>query len=56
MKIGRITKSDIIKFNRIASREIGLENSTGWSSVNKSYKSIKNYTRKSKYKKDYSNE
>ena len=53
MKVGKITQSDIIKFNRVASREMSLENSTGWSSVNKTFKSKKAYNRKSKHKKSF---
>jgi hypothetical protein len=50
MKVGKITQSDIIKFNRIASREMSLENSTGWVSVNKAFKSKKSYSRKQRHK------
>jgi hypothetical protein len=53
MKVGKITQSDIIKFNRIASREMSLENSTGWISVNKIFKSKKTYSRKQKHKLDF---
>ena len=31
-----------------------LANSTGWVSVRKAHKSVKDYTRKPKHKKDYS--
>lgn len=52
--IGKFTKQDSLKASRKASREISLENSTGWISTHKTHKSIKDYTRKTKYKKDYS--
>jgi hypothetical protein len=40
--------------NRKASREMNLDNATGWNSVSKSHKSAKDYTRKPKHKKTYS--
>jgi hypothetical protein len=46
--IGRVTKSDIMKANKKASREMNLENSTGWVCVRKSHKSEKDYNRKKK--------
>ena len=52
--IGRVTKSDIMKANKKASREMNLDNATGWNSVSKSHKSVKDYTRKPKHKKTYS--
>jgi len=52
--IGTFTIEDGLKANRKASREISLENSTGWISTHKVHKSVKTYTRKPKYKKDYS--
>jgi hypothetical protein len=52
--IGKVTFEDIITANRKASREMNLENSTGWNSVSKAYKSVKDYTRKPKHKKTYS--
>lgn len=45
-KIFKITKDDFIKANKIASREIELENSTGWVCVNKIHKNKKVYNRK----------
>jgi hypothetical protein len=43
-----------MRANRMAGREIDLVNSTGWVSVHKPHKSIKDYTRKPKHKKSYS--
>jgi hypothetical protein len=54
INIGKFTIEDTIKANRKASREVSLENSTGWISLHKVHKSAKNYTRNSKHKKDYS--
>jgi hypothetical protein len=33
---------------------MNLDNATGWNSVSKSHKSVKDYTRKPKHKKTYS--
>lgn len=52
--IGKVTFEDIMKANKKASREMNLENSTGWNSVRKIHKSVKDYTRKPKHKKSYS--
>jgi hypothetical protein len=52
--IGKFTTEDILKANRKSSREIDLENSIGWISVRKPHKSLKDYKRKPKHKKDYS--
>jgi len=47
----RIEFSDFLKANRIASRELELqENSGGWRSVNKVHKSKRTYSRKKKHK------
>ncbi len=43
-----------MKANRKASREISLENSTGWVSTHKVHTSLKDYKRSPKHKKDYS--
>jgi len=51
--IGKFTVQDSMKASRKASREISLENSTGWVSTHKVHKSSKNYTRKSKHKLSY---
>ena len=48
--LGKFTKEDAMKANRKASREMSLENSTGWVSTHKAHKSIKDYTRKPKHK------
>lgn len=48
--IGTYTIEDSLKANRKASRELELENSTGWISKHKVHKSAKNYTRKTKHK------
>jgi hypothetical protein len=52
--IGRITKEQIIKSRKKASREMEVQNSIGWTATHKVHKTAKNYTRKPKYKKDYS--
>lgn len=52
--IGKFTREDSLKAFRKAGREMDLTNSTGWVSVRKAHKSIKDYTRKPKHKKDYS--
>lgn len=49
--IGKITSEDYRKSNRKASRELELENSTGWVCKHKVHKSNKTYTRKVKHKK-----
>jgi hypothetical protein len=54
--IGKITKEQIIKSRKKTSREIEVQNSIGWTSTHKVHKTVKNYTRKPKYKKDYSAE
>ena len=48
----KITQKDYIKANKKASREIELEDSTGFKAVNKTHKSKKTYTRKRKHKED----
>lgn len=55
-KIGRITKEQIEKSRRAESRRIEIENSIGWSATHKVHKTQKDYTRKPKYKMDYSKE
>ena len=52
--IGTFTKEDTLKASRKASREISLENSTGWVSTHKVHKSLKDYKRNPKHKKTYS--
>jgi hypothetical protein len=52
--IGKVTFEDIMTANRKASREMNLDNATGWNSVSKSHKSVKDYTIKPKHKKTYS--
>jgi len=54
MNIGRITKAQMIKSQKRTSREIELENSVGWTATHKIHKTMKDYQRKPKYKKDYS--
>ncbi len=54
IKLGKFTREDALKAGRKAGREIDLMNSTGWVSVRKAHKSVKDYTRKPKHKKDYS--
>jgi hypothetical protein len=53
MIIGKVTKEQIIKSRRRNSRDMEIENSIGWTSTHKVHKSIKDYNRKPKYKKDY---
>lgn len=48
--IGTFTKLDSLKASKKASREMELENSTGWVAKHKVHKSVKDYTRKTKYK------
>lgn len=45
--------SDYIKANRKGSREAELENENGFKAVLKVHKSVKTYSRKTKYKKKY---
>lgn len=52
--IGKITKEQIIKSRKKASRDMEVQNSIGWTATHKVHKTAKNYTRKPKYKKDYS--
>lgn len=54
--IGKITKEQIIKSRKKASRDMEVQNSIGWTATHKVHKSAKSYTRKPKYKKDYSME
>jgi hypothetical protein len=51
IKIGKITKEEILILYKKTSREIELENSTGWVSKHKVHKSQKDYSRKSKHRK-----
>lgn len=50
VKIGKVTKDHILSAYRKASREMELENSTGWTCKTKAHKSAKDYTRKAKHK------
>lgn len=50
MKIGTYTKEQQRINNRKISREIELENKTGWTAIHKTHKSKKNYSRKKKHK------
>lgn len=50
--IGTFTKEDNLKSMRKASRELEIENSTGWISKHKIHRSAKDYTRKIKHKND----
>lgn len=50
INIGKFTKEDCLNASRKASREMELENSTGWVSKHKAHKSVKDYTRKIKHK------
>lgn len=53
-KIGTITRDEILTVYKKASREIELENATGWVSKHKVHKSAKDYKRNTKHKKSYS--
>jgi len=53
INIGKITQKQILTSERKISREIELENQSGWISKHKVHKSKKTYTRKPKYKTDY---
>lgn len=48
--LGKYTKLDSLKASKKASREMELENSTGWVSKHKVHKSLKDYNRKPKHK------
>ena len=48
--IGSFTKEDSLNACRKASREMELQNSTGWVSTHKAHKSAEDYTRKPKHK------
>jgi hypothetical protein len=54
MKIGTVTKEQIIKSRKKHSREMELEQNVGWVATTKVHKSLKDYSRKPKYKRDYS--
>lgn len=53
INLGKFTKEDAMKASRKASREMELQNSTGWVSTHKAHKSAKDYTRKPKHKVSY---
>ena len=50
MKIGTYTKEQQRISNRKISREIELENKSGWTAIHKTHKSKKNYSRKNKHR------
>lgn len=50
VKIGKITQEQILTVYKKASRDMELENSTGWVSKHKVHKSAKDYNRKVKHK------
>lgn len=50
IKIGRITQDQILTVYKKASREMELENSTGWVAKHKVHKSAKDYKRNPKHK------
>lgn len=50
INIGKFTTEDTIKAFKKASREIELENATGWTAKHKVHKSVKDYSRKTKHK------
>lgn len=49
-KIGTITRDEILTVYKKASREMELENATGWVSKHKVHKSSKDYKRNPKHK------
>ena len=49
-KIGTITIDEILSVYKKASREMELENSTGWVAKHKVHKSAKDYKRNPKHK------
>lgn len=50
INIGKATVEHAVNAFRKASRELELENSTGWTCTRKLHKSAKDYTRKEKHK------
>ena len=50
IKIGKITQEQILTVYKKASRDMDLENSTGWVSKHKVHKSVKDYNRKVNHK------
>jgi hypothetical protein len=54
IKIGTITRDEILTVYKKASREMELENATGWVAKHKVHKSVKDYKRNPKHKKGYS--
>ena len=50
IKIGKITQDQILTVYKKASREMELENATGWVAKHKVHKSAKDYKRNSKHK------
>jgi hypothetical protein len=50
IKIGKMTKEQILAVYKKASREMELENGTGWVTKHKVHKSVKDYNRKVKHK------
>ena len=50
IKIGTITRDEILIVYKKASREMELENATGWVAKHKVHKSAKDYKRNPKHK------
>lgn len=50
INIGKITQKQILNAYKKASREMELENGTGWVAKHKVHKSSKDYNRKVKHK------
>lgn len=50
IKIGKITQDQILTVYKKASREMEMENSTGWVSKHKVHKSVKDFKRNPKHK------
>jgi hypothetical protein len=50
IKIGKVTQDQILTVYKKASREMELENATGWVAKHKVHKSAKDYSRNAKHK------
>jgi hypothetical protein len=50
IKIGKITQDQILTVYKKASREMELENATGWVAKHKVHKSVKDFKRNPKHK------
>jgi hypothetical protein len=50
VNLGKFSKEENLKVFKKASRELELENSTGWTSKHKVHKSMKDFNRKPKHR------